>query len=169
MSEGRSWLYVSALAERNGENLYMAKIHELEPHVANLIAAGEVVERPGSVIKELIENSIDAGAGSVTVEITGGGMTYMRVSDNGCGISPEDVETAFLRHATSKLRDASGLESISTLGFRGEALAAIASVSRIDLLTREKGAAEGTSLSLEGGKILEKSTAGCPDGTTIIV
>ena len=169
MSEGRSWLYVSALAERNGENLYMAKIHELEPHVANLIAAGEVVERPGSVIKELIENSIDAGAGSVTVEITGGGMTYMRVSDNGCGISPEDVETAFLRHATSKLRDASGLESISTLGFRGEALAAIASVSRIDLLTREKGAPEGTSLSLEGGKILEKSTAGCPDGTTIIV
>ena len=105
-------------------------IHKLDPHVADLIAAGEVVERPASVVKELLENSFDAGATQVTVEIQRGGMDLIRVTDNGCGMSPEDAGTAFLRHATSKLRDAQGLEAIGTLGFRGEALAAIASVSQ---------------------------------------
>jgi len=114
----------------------MARIVELPQHVADMIAAGEVVERPGSVVKELMENSIDAGATVVTVEIQRGGMTYIRVTDNGCGMSPEDAATAFLRHATSKLRDERGLEAIGTLGFRGEALAAIAAVSRIELLTK---------------------------------
>jgi DNA mismatch repair protein MutL len=147
----------------------LAKILQLDAHVADLIAAGEVVERPASVIKELMENSIDAGAAMVTVEIKGGGMTYMRVTDNGCGIAPEDAETAFLRHATSKLRDEKGLEAISTLGFRGEALAAIASVARVELLTRETGAAAGTSLALEGGAVKSREIAGCPEGTTMLV
>ena len=147
----------------------MPRIFELDPHVADLIAAGEVVERPASVVKELMENSIDAGAGIITVEITAGGMTYIRVTDNGCGINPGDVKTAFLRHATSKLRNAEGLESIGTLGFRGEALAAIAAVSRIELLTRETGADEGVGLSLEAGQVRGLSPAGCPEGTTIIV
>ena len=129
----------------------MPKIERLSSHVADLIAAGEVVERPGSVIKELVENAIDAGATALTVEIQNGGMLYMRVTDNGCGIAEEDVETAFLRHATSKLKDARGLEAISTLGFRGEALAAIAAVSKIEVTTREKDAEEGTFLRLDGG------------------
>lgn len=147
----------------------MNVINKLPPHVADLIAAGEVVERPASVVKELIENAIDAGAKTVTVEIQRGGMSYIRVSDDGCGMSPEDASTAFLRHATSKLRDQYGLEAIKTLGFRGEALAAIAAVSRIQLLTREKGSLEGTSLTLEAGAELSKEEAGCPEGTTIIV
>ena len=147
----------------------MPKIHKLDPHVADLIAAGEVVERPASVVKELVENSIDAGAGIITIEINAGGMNYIRVTDNGCGIAPEDATTAFLRHATSKLRGAEGLEAIGTLGFRGEALAAIAAVSRIGLLTREAGAREGVNLSLEAGEVIDASPAGCPEGTTIIV
>ena len=147
----------------------MPKILELEQHVADLIAAGEVVQRPSSVVKELIENSIDSGAGIITVEISSGGMTYIRVTDNGCGIAASDVKTAFLRHATSKLRDARGLEAVGTLGFRGEALAAIAAVSRIELLTREQGASEGVSLTLQAGEVLDMSPAGCPEGTTIIV
>ena len=147
----------------------MPKIMQLSPHVANLIAAGEVVERPASVIKELLENAVDAGASQVTIEIRDGGMTFMRVTDNGCGMTPEDARTAFLRHATSKLRTADDLAAITTMGFRGEALAAIASVSRIDLLTKTPGAIAGTSLLLEGGQIVEESEAGCPDGTTIIV
>ena len=147
----------------------MLRIFELDPHVADLIAAGEVVERPASVVKELMENSVDAGAGIITVEITAGGMTYIRVTDNGCGIAPEDAKTAFLRHATSKLRGAEGLEAIGTLGFRGEALAAIAAVSQIELLTRMSGAGEGVSLSLEAGAVTDMSPAGCPEGTTIIV
>ena len=136
----------------------MPKIIQLSQHVANLIAAGEVVERPASVVKELLENAVDAGASQVTVEIRDGGMTFLRVTDNGCGMSPEDARTAFLRHAT-----------ISTMGFRGEALAAIASVSRIDLMTKTPGAIAGTSLHLEAGTITEESEAGCPDGTTIII
>ena len=147
----------------------MKKIFELDPHVADLIAAGEVVERPASVVKELLENSIDAGAGVITVELQAGGLTFIRVTDNGCGIAPEDVKIAFLRHATSKLRGAEGLEAIGTLGFRGEALAAIASVSRIELLTREPGSQEGVSLSIEAGIVSGVSPAGCPEGTTIIV
>ena len=147
----------------------MAKIIQLSPHIANLIAAGEVVERPASVMKELLENSVDAGATSVTAEIRDGGMTFLRVTDNGCGMLPEDAKTAFLRHATSKLRTAEDLAAISTMGFRGEALAAIASVSRIDLLTKTTGSISGTSISLEAGTIIEESEAGCPDGTTIII
>ncbi len=147
----------------------MPKIIQLSPHVANLIAAGEVVERPASVVKELLENAVDAGASQVTVEIRNGGMTFLRVTDNGCGMASEDAKTAFLRHATSKLRTAEDLAAIVTMGFRGEALAAIASVSRIDLLTKTAGAVSGTSLTLEGGTMTEESEAGCPEGTTIIV
>ena len=147
----------------------MPKIIQLSPHIANLIAAGEVVERPASVVKELLENAVDAGASKVTVEIRDGGMTFLRVTDNGCGMSSEDARTAFLRHATSKLRCAEDLAAIGTMGFRGEALAAIASVSRIDLLTKTAGSMSGTSLKLEAGKILEETEIGCPEGTTIIV
>ena len=147
----------------------MPKIIQLSPHIANLIAAGEVVERPASVVKELLENAVDAGASKVTIEIKNGGMTYLRVTDNGCGMSPEDARTAFLRHATSKLRTAEDLSAIGTMGFRGEALAAIASVSRIDLMTKTPGSICGVSLSLEAGNITDEDEAGCPDGTTIIV
>ncbi len=147
----------------------MPKILQLSPHIANLIAAGEVVERPASVVKELLENAVDAGASKITVEIRDGGMTFLRVTDNGCGMAPEDARTAFLRHATSKLRTADDLAAIATMGFRGEALAAIASVSRIDLLTKTAGSLMGTSLHLEAGQITEESEAGCPDGTTIII
>ena len=147
----------------------MPKIIQLDTHVANLIAAGEVVERPASVVKELLENAVDAGASQVTVEIRDGGMTFLRVTDNGCGMAPEDAKTAFLRHATSKLRTAEDLAAISTMGFRGEALAAIASVSRIDLMTKTAGALFGTSLHLEAGNITEEAEVGCPEGTTIIV
>lgn len=147
----------------------MPKIIQLSPHVANLIAAGEVVERPASVAKELLENAVDAGASQVTIEIRDGGMTFLRVTDNGCGMTADDAKTAFLRHATSKLHNAEDLASISTMGFRGEALAAIASVSRIDLLTKVSDSISGTSITLEAGKITEESEVGCPDGTTIIV
>ena len=133
----------------------MPKIYQLSPHIANLIAAGEVVERPACVVKELLENAVDAGASKVTVEIKNGGMTYLRVTDNGCGMSAEDARTAFLRHATSKLRTAEDLAAIGTLGFRGEALAAIASVSRIDLMTKTPGSISGTGLTREAGKIVE--------------
>ncbi|MBR7178412.1 MAG: DNA mismatch repair endonuclease MutL [Oscillospiraceae bacterium] len=147
----------------------MPKIIQLSPHIANLIAAGEVVERPASVVKELLENAVDAGASKVTVEIKNGGMTYLRVTDNGCGMSAGDAKTAFLRHATSKLRTAEDLAAINTMGFRGEALAAIASVSRIDLMTKTPGSISGVSLMLEAGTVTEEDEAGCPDGTTIIV
>ncbi len=146
----------------------MPKINVLDRHVADLIAAGEVVERPASAAKELVENAVDAGATQVTVEIQNGGLTYLRVTDNGSGIAPEDVETAFLRHATSKLRTKEDLSAIGTMGFRGEALAAIASVSKIDLLTKT-AEGEGVSLRLEAGVVLEKTPAGCPEGTTIVV
>ena len=147
----------------------MSKIIQLPQHVANLIAAGEVVERPASAVKELLENAVDAGATKVTVEIKDGGMTFLRVTDNGCGMSAEDAKTAFLRHATSKLRSAEDLAAIGTMGFRGEALAAIASVSRIDLMTKTADSIVGTSLHLEAGIITETSEVGCPDGTTIII
>lgn len=147
----------------------MAVINLLSPHLADLIAAGEVVERPASVIKELLENSFDAGAKSVICEIRNGGMTYIRVTDDGCGMAPEDAGVAFLRHATSKLSDEAGLEAISTMGFRGEALAAISSVSRIELITRLQGASAGTRVTLEAGDIQDMESFGCPDGTTMIV
>ena len=147
----------------------MPHIQVLDSHVADLIAAGEVVERPASVVKELLENAIDAGATAVTVEIQHGGMTYIRVADNGCGIPPADVETAFLRHATSKVRTEHDLAAIGTLGFRGEALAAIAAVSRVEVLTRADGNDLGVSLTLEGGAVVSREEAGCPQGTTMVV
>ena len=147
----------------------MPKIVQLSPHIANLIAAGEVVERPASVMKELLENAVDAGASKITAEIRDGGMTFLRVTDNGCGMTPEDARTAFLRHATSKLHSAEDLAAISTMGFRGEALAAIASVSRIDLMTKTAGAIAGVSLHLEAGAAERESEIGCPEGTTILI
>jgi len=147
----------------------MPNIQVLDPHVADLIAAGEVVERPASVAKELMENAIDAGAKKVTVEIANGGMTLIRVTDDGCGMEPDQLATAFLRHATSKLRTEYDLEAIGTLGFRGEALAAICAVARIDVMTRTAGASFGASLSLEGGVAGTVEEAGCPEGTTMVV
>ena len=147
----------------------MPRINILSPHVADLIAAGEVVERPASAVKELAENAVDAGARNITVEFSGGGAELIRVTDDGCGMSAEDAGVAFLRHATSKLADERGLERIDTLGFRGEALAAISSVSRIELRTCEHGAAEGTYMSLEAGDIIEMRPEGAPEGTSISV
>ena len=147
----------------------MAIIHELSPHLADLIAAGEVVERPASVAKELIENAIDAGSTRITVEIENGGISYLRIADNGCGMSAEDAPIAFRRHATSKLRTEQDLAAIGTLGFRGEALAAISSVTRIDLFTRQKDAIAGQHPHLEAGDIQVQEEAGCPEGTTIVV
>ncbi len=147
----------------------MAVIKQLDPHVADLIAAGEVVERPASVVKELMENAIDAGATAITVEIANGGMTMIRVTDNGCGIPADQAATAFLRHATSKIATEYDLEAIGTLGFRGEALAAISAVSRIDLLTRTAESPLGTALSIEAGVVVSQEEAGCPEGTTMVV
>ena len=147
----------------------MPKIIQLDRHVADLIAAGEVVERPASAVKELVENSIDAGAKNVTIELQNGGMTFLRITDDGCGMAPDDARTAFLRHATSKIRKKEDLGCIGTLGFRGEALAAISSVSKIDLLTRAQDAENGVQLHLEAGKVLSETPAGCPCGTTILV
>ncbi len=147
----------------------MPEIQILSPHLADLIAAGEVVERPASVVKELVENAFDAGARTVTVELRGGGATYLRVTDDGCGMAPEDAGIAFLRHATSKLHDEQGLEAIGTMGFRGEALAAISAVSHITLTTRQRGAAAGTRMTLDAGDIQDMYETGCPEGTTMIV
>ncbi|MBQ2423020.1 MAG: ATP-binding protein, partial [Clostridia bacterium] len=146
----------------------MPKIKVLDRQVAELIAAGEVVERPASVIKELVENSIDAGATQITVEIQNGGITFMRVADNGSGIAREDIKTAFLRHATSKVNKVDDLESIATLGFRGEALASVAAVARVELLTCKKGET-GSKYAISGGEEEFIEDAGCPVGTTIIV
>lgn len=147
----------------------MTKINILPPLVADMIAAGEVVERPASVIKELVENAFDADAKKISVEFSDGGATYIRVTDDGCGMSPEDAGIAFTRHATSKLRDEKGLEAIGTMGFRGEALAAISAVSRIELVTREKGAAEGVAVTVQAGDIIDMVPCGCPEGTSITV
>ncbi len=147
----------------------MPIIQELSSHLADLIAAGEVVERPASVAKELVENAIDAGATQITIEIEHGGISYLRITDNGCGIAQEDAPIAFRRHATSKLRTEQDLTSIGTLGFRGEALAAIASVSRIDLFTKQANMLAGTHIHLEAGTMTEQDDAGCPEGTTMIV
>ncbi len=147
----------------------MPQIQQLPAHIADLIAAGEVVERPASVCKELLENALDAGASAVSVELEKGGLTYLRVTDNGCGMAADQLPTAFLRHATSKLRTASDLAAIHTLGFRGEALAAISAVSRLDVFSREPSSDAGARLHLEGGVPGEVTAAGCPVGTTICV
>lgn len=147
----------------------MGIINVLDKHVAELIAAGEVVERPASVIKELVENAIDAGATNITVEIKNGGTTFMRVTDDGCGISKDDVKVAFLRHATSKVKLEEDLDRISTLGFRGEALASISAVSRLQLITRNKNEEIGSNYVIEGGQELSFDDAGCPVGTTFVV
>ncbi len=147
----------------------MADIRVLPSSLAELIAAGEVVERPASVIKELIENSIDAGAKRIVVEIQRGGIAYMRVTDDGCGIAPNQVPTAFLRHATSKIKDEKDLFKIATLGFRGEALASVSAVARVELITKTASEQVGTRYVIEGGEEKEFAETGCPDGTTIIV
>ena len=147
----------------------MPVINVLDKHVAELIAAGEVVERPASAIKELMENSIDAGASSITVEIKNGGISYIRITDDGCGIERADVRNAFLRHATSKIKSEEDLESIGTLGFRGEALASIAAVSKVEMLTKTQEETVGSRITLSGGEVESLDDAGCPKGTTIIV
>ncbi|MBR0127362.1 MAG: DNA mismatch repair endonuclease MutL [Firmicutes bacterium] len=141
----------------------------LNKNVADKIAAGEVVDRPVSIVKELVENSIDSGASTITVEIREGGKSYIRVTDNGCGIDAEEVETAFLRHATSKITAVTDLDAIHTLGFRGEALASISAVSRVEMITKTKDARAGRRIIVEASKVLDNSSAGCPDGTTITV
>ena len=147
----------------------MASIYQMPTHLSNLIAAGEVVERPASVAKELVENAIDAGADRIEVELRQGGIAYLRVTDNGCGMDPEDARIAFLRHATSKLHSEEELTAIGTLGFRGEALAAIASVSRISLRTKTAQAQTGTALQLTAGQVEQEEEQACLDGTTILV
>ena len=145
------------------------KINQLPKSVADRIAAGEVVERPLSVVKELLENALDAGADAIAIEIRDGGKSYIRVTDNGCGIPEEELELAFKRHATSKISTDADLDSIETLGFRGEALASISAVSRVELITKTKESTVGNRFVLEGGDVVEKVPAGCPDGTTLIV
>ncbi|MEI3502874.1 MAG: DNA mismatch repair endonuclease MutL [Anaerovoracaceae bacterium] len=144
-------------------------IRVLEKKVADKIAAGEVVDRPVSIVKELLENSIDAGADSITVEVKNGGKSYIRVTDNGCGIDASETALAFTRHATSKITEASDLDAISTLGFRGEALASICAVARVELVTKTPQAKLGHRILAEGSEILESTGTGCPDGTTITV
>lgn len=147
----------------------MGNIVLLDDLTINQIAAGEVIERPANVVKELVENSLDAGATQVSVEIENGGITYMRITDNGKGIAPDDIEIAFERHATSKIRKAEDLIKVSTMGFRGEALASVAAISKIEMVTRTKDQEMGTKVILEGGNILSKEECGAPYGTTIII
>ncbi len=147
----------------------MPEINILDKHVAELIAAGEVVERPASVVKELMENSIDAGATLITVEIRRGGITYIRITDNGCGIDRSNIRKAFISHATSKISSADDLDSILTLGFRGEALASVAAVARVEMLTRAESEEIGTRYLIEGSQEALLDDAGCPKGTTIVV
>ncbi len=144
-------------------------IRVLDKVIADKIAAGEVIERPISIVKELVENALDAGADSLVVEIKTGGKSYIRVTDNGCGIPYEEAETAFLRHATSKIETASDLDAIDTLGFRGEALASIAAVTRTELVTKTADSKTGIRLVLHGSMVIQKEQTGCPDGTTIVV
>lgn len=147
----------------------MPKINLLPREISELIAAGEVIDRPCSIVKELLENSIDSGATAITVEIKNGGTSFIRISDNGCGISEEDVPTAFLRHATSKIKNKDDLDSIMTLGFRGEALASVAAVAKVEVLTKLRDEQYGTHYVIEGGEEKLSEKCGCPDGTTIIV
>ena len=147
----------------------MPKINILPKHLAELIAAGEVVERPSSVVKELLENAVDAGANKIVVEIKNGGVRYIRISDNGCGIAREDIRAAFISHATSKIKEREDLDAILTLGFRGEALASVAAVSRVEVLTKTAEDAIGTQYRIAGGVEEELDDAGCPDGTTVMI
>ena len=144
-------------------------IRLLDKSVSDKIAAGEVIERPISIVKELVENALDAGADSVVIEIKNGGKSYIRITDNGCGIPCEEAETAFLRHATSKIETASDLDAVDTLGFRGEALASIAAVTRTELVTKTADSKTGVRLVLHGGSVIASEQTGCPDGTTIVV
>ena len=147
----------------------MGIINVLDKNVAELIAAGEVVERPASIVKELIENSIDAGASKITIEIKGGGINYIRITDDGCGISREDIHKAFIRHATSKVLTQNDLEKIMTFGFRGEALASIAAMSKVEINTRTKDEIVGTKYIIEGSDRGEAFDIGCTVGTTIFI
>ena len=147
----------------------MPSINVLSKEISELIAAGEVIERPSSVVKELVENSIDSGAKHITVEIKNGGTTYMRVTDDGCGMSFDDVPKAFLRHATSKISAKEDLDNILTLGFRGEALASVAAVSRVEIMTKQSGQLYGTLYAIEGSAEKSHEESGCPDGTTVII
>lgn len=147
----------------------MPKINVLSRNVAELIAAGEVIERPASVIKELVENSIDSGANVITIEIQNGGISFLRVTDNGCGISHNEIPTAFLRHATSKVFSEEDLNGISTMGFRGEALASIAAIAKVELLSKQRDNELGASYRIEGGYEVSYTETGCPDGTTILI
>ena len=144
-------------------------IRVLDKQVSDKIAAGEVIERPLSIVKELLENAIDSGADSIICEIKNGGKTYIRVTDNGTGIPENEAELAFLRHATSKIERAIDLDSIETLGFRGEALASIAAVSQTEMITKPRDQKSGLRLVLRGGRVFSKEQIGCPDGTTIVI
>lgn len=147
----------------------MGNIVLLDDLTINKIAAGEVIERPASVVKELVENSIDAGATSISIETKNGGISYIRITDNGKGFMPDDMEIAFERHATSKIRKAEDLETVKSMGFRGEALASIAAISRVELTSKTQESSIGYKIIVEGGRIISKEEVGCPKGTTITV
>jgi len=147
----------------------MGKIHILDEATINKIAAGEVIERPASIVKELVENSIDAGAASVSIEIQEGGKSFINVSDNGCGIMKEDTEQVFFRHATSKIKDSADIQGIRTLGFRGEAMASIAAVSEVELLTKAEEDTAGSHVIIKGGKLVQSKSIGYPTGTSVTV
>ncbi len=142
----------------------MSKIRVMDDTLANKIAAGEVVERVVSIVKELVENAIDAGANKIDIEIQNGGISYIRITDNGKGIAPDDMEIAFERHVTSKIRSSDDLQNILTMGFRGEALASVASISRVEMTSRQKDSSEGYKIVLEGGNVLEKGEVRLPRG-----
>ena len=147
----------------------MGNIVRLDDSTINKIAAGEVIERPASVIKEMCENSIDAGANNITIEIRNGGISYIRITDNGSGIEKDDMEIAFERHATSKIRVAEDLVRVKSMGFRGEALASVAAISKVEMTSRTASSDIGYKIVVEGGKVIEFTEVGCPVGTTIVV
>ena len=147
----------------------MGKIQVLDGETINKIAAGEVVERPSSVVKELVENAIDAGATAITIEIQDGGISFVRITDNGSGMEREDIAMAFLRHSTSKIRSSEDLQTIHSLGFRGEALSSISAVAQVELLTKTAHAMTGCRYRIDGGVEKSMEDIGCPDGTTFIV
>ena len=147
----------------------MGNIVLLDDLTINKIAAGEVIERPASVVKEVVENSIDAGANNISIEIKNGGISYIRITDNGKGFEPDDMEIAFERHATSKIRTAEDLDKVKSMGFRGEALASIAAIARVELVSKTEKSNIGQKIVVEGGKIISKEEVGCPKGTTITI